>query len=131
MLRAAGAPQTSFVGNEKAKFENTPQAQVGNLQSTVKNVVSAGTIRPGVGQLLLAPLNAALAALGTAPATAARAALEPERAGSESSHIGAAIRDLNEFIFEVRLLVILRALSATEGRILIDAANSLITALRV
>jgi hypothetical protein len=43
----------------------------------------------------------------------------------------AAIRDLNEFITTVRLFVIFRALTAAEGRILIDAANGIITALRV
>jgi hypothetical protein len=134
----SGAFQTSLAGSYNAfvaKFENDPPAQVTNLQSTVKNLVSAGTISPFVGQLLLAPLNAALADLGAGPAVAARAALVPgeaavKLAALDRSHTVAAIRDLNEFIFEVRLLVIFRALTKAEGQILIDAAESLITALR-
>jgi hypothetical protein len=122
----AGALQTSLAGSGNAfvaKFENAPSAQVTNLQNTVKNLVSAGTLSPGLGQFLLAPLNAALAALGPGPATAALAA-------SGNSHAAAAIRDLHEFIERVRLLTIFGALRRAEGRVLIDAANSLIAALR-
>jgi hypothetical protein len=110
----AGAFQTSLAGAENAfvaKFENTLQAQIGNLQDTVKNLVSAGTLNPGLGQFLLAPLNEALAAF-------------------DAGHAPAAIRELNDFIFTVRLLVILRRMTPAEGNMLIDAANSIITAIR-
>ncbi len=135
----AGAFQTTFGGGQYdafvAKFENTPQAQVTNLQNTVKNLVSAGTLNRGLGQFLLGPLNEALAALGASPAAAARASLVPAVATADSAAVrsgrtAAAIRDLNQFIFEVRLLEILRALTKAEGQILIDAAESIITALR-
>ena len=106
------------------KLAITPEAQAANLQNIVGALVSAGTLSPGQGQFLLAPLNAALAALDPAPDTAARAALD-------RGHTTAAIRELNEFIARVRLLVIFRRLEPAEGRILIDAADSIITALRV
>jgi hypothetical protein len=134
----AGAFQRSLAGSENAfvaKFENTSQAQVTNLQSTVKNLVSTGILSPGLGQFLLAPLNAALAALGSGPATAARVVLDTGDAttaiaASGTSHTAAAIADLYVFIIKVRLLVGLRALTPTEGQTLINAANSLIAALR-
>lgn len=99
----AGAFQTTFggVGNVfVAKFENTPQAQVANLANTVKALVSTGTLNPGLGQFLLAPLKAALAALGTTPATAARAASDlgdttPAPAISNGGCTAAAILDLD------------------------------------
>ena len=100
----------------------TPEAQVANLQYTVEALFPAGTINRGLGQFLLAPLNAALADLDPGHA-AARAALEPGRTT-------AAIQELNEFIGRVRLLVILRWLKPAEGRTLVDAADSIITALR-
>jgi hypothetical protein len=134
----SGAFQTSLAGSQNAfvaKFENDPQAQVTNLQSTVKNLVSAGTINSFVGQFLLAPLNAALAALGAGPGTAARAALDAGPAADirsklDRSHTAAAIRELDVFIIRVRLLVFIRTLTKVEGQILIDAAESLITTLR-
>jgi hypothetical protein len=64
-----------------------------------------------VGQLLLASLNAALRTLDAGRATEA-------------------IRLLEGFISEVRRLVILGRLTPAEGNILIDAANSIITAIR-
>jgi len=106
------------------KLAIAPEAQVANLQNIVEALTSAGTLSPGLGQFLLAPLNAALADLDPAPASAVRAALD-------RGHTAAAIRELNEFIGRVRLLVIFRRLKPAEGRILIDAANSIITALRV
>ena len=109
----AAAFQTTFGGASDvfvAKFENKPQAQVANLADAVKAFMSTGTLNPGLGQYLLAPLNAALAALGGGSAIAA-------------------IRDLQEFIAQVRLLVVFRVLTATEGQTLINAANSVITAL--
>ena len=42
----------------------TPQAQVANLQNTVEALVSAGTLSPGLGQFLLAPLNACAGRFG-------------------------------------------------------------------
>jgi hypothetical protein len=121
-----GAFQTSLQGLTNAfvaKFENSAQAQVTNLESTVENLVSTGAINPFVGHFLLAPLNAALEALGPDPATAATAA-------SGRRRTAAAIADLNEFIIEVRVVVLLRALNAAEGHTLINAANSLIGELR-
>lgn len=108
-----------------AKIGNTSQAQVGNLQSTVKNLVSAGTLGPTMGEFLLGPLDAAMAALGD-PGHATNALRAEDRSPTR-----AAIRDLEIFIERVQLLVIFRRLRAAEGRILIDAANSLIAALRV
>jgi len=103
----------------------TPQAQVANLQNIVEALVSAGTLNPGLGPFLLAPLNAALADLDPGhDAAATRAALH-------RGHTAAAIRELNEFIGRVRLLVIFRWLNRAEGRILIDAADNIIKALRV
>jgi hypothetical protein len=93
-----------------AKFTATPQAQISDLQNTVEALVSTRTLSPVQGQFLLAPLNEALAALGPAAA--------------------AAIRDLDEFIGRVRLLVLFRQLSPTEGRTFIDAAESIISTLR-
>jgi hypothetical protein len=110
----ARAFQTSLAGTYNAfvaKFENTPQAQVTNLQSTVKNLVSTGTLNAGLGQFLLAPLNAALAA-------------------ANAGRTGAAVRDLDAFIIDIRFLVIIRQLTPTEGQTLINAANSLIAELR-
>ena len=109
----AGAFQTAFGGASDvfvAKFENTPQAQVANLANAVKALISTGTLNPGLGQFLLVPLNAALAA-------------------SDGGHAMAAVRDLSEFIALVRFPPIFRALTATESQTLINAANSLITAL--
>ena len=134
-----GAFQTTLAGRTDAfvaKLATTPQAQVANLENTVQALVSAGTISPFLGQFLLAPLNAALAALGFGHAAAARPALDPGFATTaltamRSGRTAAAIRDLDQFIFEVRLLEILRALTKAEGQILIDAAESIITALRV
>ena len=87
-----------------------PQAQIANLQNRVKARVSAGTLNVGLSQLLLAPLNESLVALDTGQATAA-------------------ILDLNNFIFTIRFLAIVRQLTPAEGNALIDAANSIITAL--
>ena len=89
----------------------TAQAQIANLQNTVKALVSARILSPSLGQYLLAPLNAALAAL-------------------DPSHTAAAIQDLREFVTRVQLLVIFRQLKPAEGQSLVDAANSLVTALR-
>jgi hypothetical protein len=100
-----------------------PETQVANLQNIVEALVTAGTLNPGLGRFLLAPLNAALADLDPGHAAA--------RAASERRHTAAAIRELNEFIGRVRLLVIFRRLNRAEGRILIDAADNIIKALRV
>jgi hypothetical protein len=102
----------------------TPQAQVANLQNTIEALVSAGTLNSGLRQFLLAPLNAALADLDPGHDAAVRAALD-------RGHTAAAIRELNEFIGRVRLLLIFRWLKPAEGRILIDAADNIIKALRV
>jgi hypothetical protein len=109
-----GAFQTSLAGGQNAfvaKFENTLEAQIVNLQNTVKGLVSTGTLSAGSGQLLLRPLIAALAAVN-----AGRTAV--------------AVRDLDAFIRDIRLLVILRRLTPTEGQTLINAANRLIAELR-
>jgi len=106
------------------KLAIAPETQAANLQNIVEALVTAGTLNPGLGPFLLAPLNAALADLDPAPASAVRAALD-------RGHTAAAIRELNEFIGRVRLLVIFRQLNPAEGRILIDAADNIITALRV
>ena len=109
----AAAFQTTFGGVSDvfvAKFENKPQAQVANLANAVKALVSTGTLSPGLGQFLLAPLDAALSA-------------------SDGGRALAAIRDLQEFIAQVRPLVNFRALTPAEGQTLINAANSVITAL--
>jgi hypothetical protein len=126
----------------------TPQAQISVLQNTVQDLVSAGTLSPGQGQFLLAPLNEALAALGPATATAVQPAsnssrgevapaslddpgdARAERITTNRGHAAAAIRDLEEFIGRVRLLMFFRRLSPTEGRTLIDAAESIISTLR-
>jgi uncharacterized repeat protein (TIGR03803 family) len=89
---------------------NTPQAQIVNLENTVNALVSDGTINPALGQRLLAPLSAALRAL-------------------DAGHATEAIRHLDGFIIEVRLLVILGRLTPAVGSTLIAAANSIITAL--
>ncbi len=60
-----------------AQFTAAPQGQVSNLQNTVGDFVSAGILSPGQGQFLLAPLNAALAALGPATDSAAQPASNP------------------------------------------------------
>jgi hypothetical protein len=124
-------------GNQGAAyvFSNSPQAQIANLENTVKALVTAGTLSPGLGQFLLGPLNAALAALDPAPTNATPAALESghvtaARPAPDRRHTAAAIRELNEFILRVRLLVIFRALKPAEGRTLIDAAESIIASLR-
>jgi hypothetical protein len=130
-----------------AKVAITPEEQVANLQNTVMRLVSDGTLGAGLGQFLLAPLNTALAALGSGPATGTVAAIDPGQATGRAAfdhgpatlapaalnhrHIAAAIRDLNEFIGRVRLLVLFRRLKPAEGRILIALANGIITALRV
>jgi hypothetical protein len=107
------------------KLAIAPETQVANLQNIVEALVSAGILNPGRGQFLLAPLNAALADLDPGhDAAATRAALH-------RGHTAAAIRELKEFIGRVRLLVILRRLKPAEGRILIDAADNIIKALRV
>jgi len=135
----AGAFQTSLAGTLNAfvaKFENTPRAQVANLANTVKALVIAGSLNLRLSQFLLAPLNAALTALGDPSQEAAsRAALEPSyatdsQAASDGGRTMAAVQDLGEFIARVRLLVIFRALTTAEGQTLINAANSLIAALR-
>jgi len=105
------------------KLAIAPETQVANLQNIVEALVSAGILNPGRGQFLLAPLNAALADLDPGH-TAARAALD-------RGHTAAAIRNLDEFIGRVRLLMLFRHLSHAEGRILIDAADDIIKALRV
>jgi hypothetical protein len=129
-----------------AAFAVTPQGQVSNLQNTVEDLVSAGTLSPGQGQFLLAPLNAALAALG--PASVALTASDPgprdaslpklhnptgaaaERIATNRGHTRATIRDLEEFIGRVRVLVLFRQLSQRDGGKLPDAAESIIRALR-
>ncbi|MGO8734753.1 MAG: hypothetical protein ACLQVM_18410 [Terriglobia bacterium] len=126
----------------------TPRAQITVLQNTLEDLVSAGTLRPGQGQFLLAPLNEAMAALGLATATDARPPSNPsrgevapaslddpgdtmaERINTNRGHAAAAIRDLEEFIGRVRLLMFFRRLSLTEGRTLIDAAECIICTLR-
>ena len=131
-----------------AQFTVAPQGQVSNLQNTVQDFVSAGMLSPGQGQFLLAPLNAALAALGPANASAALTASDPgpgdaalpklhdpagataERIATNRGHAAAAIRDLEEFIGRVRLLMLLRRLSHADGGTLIDAAESIIRTLR-
>ena len=130
-----------------AKVAITPEEQVANLRNTVMRLVSDGTLGAGLGQFLLAPLNTALAALGSGPATGTAAAIDPSQATGRAAfdhgpatlapaalvrrHTAAAIRDLNEFIGRVRLLVLFRRLKPAEGRILIALANGIITALRV
>jgi len=109
-----GAFQTSLAGPQNtfvAKFKNSPREQIANLQNTVKKLVSAGTLNPGLEELLLAPLNAALAAVN-------------------AGRTGGAVSDLDAFIFDVRLLVAIGRLTPTEGQTLINAANSLIAELR-
>jgi hypothetical protein len=111
----AGAFQTTLAGPLNAfvaKLATTPQAQVANLQITVEALVSSKTLSPIAGRFLLAPLNAALAEL-------------------QHGHATAAIGELNGFITEVRLLVVLRGLTAAEGHNLIEAAESIISALKV
>jgi len=104
---APPAAEVTFV----AKFENTPQAQVSNLESAVKTLVSTGTLNAGLGQVLLPPLNAALAVVN-------------------AGRPGAAVPDLEVFIINIRTLVLARQLTTTEGQTLINAANSLIAELR-
>jgi hypothetical protein len=131
-----------------ATFAVTPQVQVSNLQNTVEDLVSAGTLSPRQGQFLLAPLDAALAALGPASDSAALAASDPSRGDAalpklhdpadaaagrivtNRSHAVAAIRDLEEFIGRVRLLMFSRQLNHAEGGTLIDAAEIIIRTLR-
>src|SRR5208282_6436894 len=109
-----------------ATFAVTPQGQVSNLQNTVGDLVSAGTLSPRQGQFLLAPLDAALAALGPASDSAALTASDPSRGDAalpklhdpadatagrmitNRSHAGAAIRGLEEFIGRVQLLMLSR-----------------------
>jgi len=139
---------TQTVGLTGTGTPSTPQEQISSLQTTVGGLVSAGTLSPGQGQFLLSPLNAALAALGSATATAAQPASNPsggevapaslndpgdataERITTNRGHVAAAIRDLEEFISRVQLLMSFRRLSRKEGRTLIDAAESIINALR-
>jgi len=131
-----------------AQFTVAPQGQVSNLQNTVEDLVSAGTLSPGHGQFLLAPLNGALAALGPASDSAALAASDPGRADvalpklhdsagaaaeqivTNRGHAEAAIRDLQEFIGRVQLLMLSRQLNHADGGTLIDAAKSIIGTLR-
>ena len=101
-----------------ATFAVTPQGQVSNLQTSVEDLVSAGTLTPAQGQFLLAPLNAALAALGAASISTNR------------GHTTAAIRDLDQFIGRVRVLTSSRQLSQAVGGTLIDVAESIIRTLR-
>jgi hypothetical protein len=102
---------SSNVAFQVTNLEITPEEQIAILQDTVEALVSAGIINTRVGQLLLASLNAALRTLDAGRATEA-------------------IRLLEGFISEVRRLVILGRLTPAEGNILIDAANSIITAIR-
>jgi hypothetical protein len=117
-----------------AKFTATPQAQISDLHNLVDDLVSARTLSPGQGQFLLAPLNEALAALGPAAAPAVQPAASipspGEVAPANRGHAAAAIRDLEEFIGRVRLLMLLRRLSHADGGTLIDAAESIIRTLR-
>jgi uncharacterized repeat protein (TIGR03803 family) len=101
----------SNVAFQVTSLENTPQAQIAILENTLEALVSGGTISAGVGRLLLAQLNGALAALN-------------------AGHATEAIGELNGFIVTVRLLVILRQLTPAGGNILIDAAHNIITAVR-
>jgi hypothetical protein len=101
-----------------ATFAVTPQGQVTNLQNGVEDLVSAGTLSPAQGQFLLAPLNAALTALGAAGISTNR------------GQTTAAIRDLEEFIGRVRVLTLSGQLSRTVGGALIDVAESIIRTLR-
>ena len=138
---------TQTVGLTGAGVPSTPQAQVSNLQNTVGGLVSAGTLSPGQGQFLLAPLDAALEALGPATNSAALTASNPdrgeaalprlhdpaatsERITTNRGHDRAAIRDLEDFSGRVRLLMLLRRLSHAEVATLIDAAESIIKTLR-
>jgi hypothetical protein len=123
-----GWPTQAFV----AKFGVSSWSQTAALENQVLTLIDSGTLSTGVGQYLLAPLYAALAALGDpSEETAARAASE---AGRDSSELAAvrcrqverAIHDLDEFIERVQLLVIFRKLKPSEGRILIDAADKII-----
>jgi hypothetical protein len=77
----------------------------------VKTLVSTGTLNAGLGQLLLTPLNIALAAVS-------------------AGRTGAAVPDLEVFIINIRSLVLARLLTTAEGQTLINAANSLIAELR-
>jgi len=147
-ITGAYADPNGMLHGYVAQFTATPQAQVSNLQNTVGDFVSAGTLSPGQGQFLLAPLNAALAALGPATDSAALTASDPgqraaalprlhgpagataERIATNRGHDRAAIRDLEEFIGRVRLLMLLRRLSHADGGTLIDAAESIIRTLR-
>jgi uncharacterized repeat protein (TIGR03803 family) len=88
-----------------------PGAQVANLETTVNALVSTGTLNAGTARILLAPLNAAIAALN-------------------AGRTPAAILELDGFVLEVRLLVVLRRLTPAEGGTLINDANSIITTIR-
>jgi hypothetical protein len=123
-----GWPTQAFV----TRIGVSPQAYVAALENQVLTLVDSGTLSTGVGQYLLAPLNAALAALGDPSGeTAARAAFE---AGHDSSELAAvrcrqverAIQDLDAFIERVQLLVIFHKLKPSEGRTLIDTAKNII-----
>jgi hypothetical protein len=91
-------------------FTLPAQEQIANLENAVSALVSAGTLNPSLGQSLLAPLNAALEDL----------------AGGQTT---IAISELNVFIRQVRDLVLTRRLTTAEGQSLINAAQSIITAL--
>jgi uncharacterized repeat protein (TIGR03803 family) len=125
-----GGVLNSNVAFQVAPLANTPQTQIVNLQNTVTSLVSDGTLNPGLGQFLLSPLDGALDDLDPAPA--ALADLDGgHAAAARTGHARAAIQELEEFIGRVQLLVILRRLKPAEGRILIDAAESIIRVLRV
>ena len=109
-----GAFQTSPPGYRNAfvaKLAITPQAQIANLENTVKGLVSARTLNPGAGLSLLAPLKEALASL-------------------DHGRASGAILELNAFVNDVRLLINRHALGTSEGKSLMDAAESIIAALR-
>ena len=98
--------QNAFV----AKLAITTQAQIVDLERSVQALVSTGTLSPGLGQSLLAPLNATMAAVAH---------------GNDETAIG----ELNTFITRVQSMVSGGVLLSTEGSFLIGAANSIITAL--
>jgi hypothetical protein len=108
-----GAFQTSRAGYQSAfvaKLATTTQAQIVDLERSVQALVSTGFLTPGEGQSLLAPLSATMAAVAH---------------GNDDTAIG----ELNTFITRVQSMVSGDVLSSTEGSFLIDAANSIITAL--
>jgi hypothetical protein len=137
-----GAFQTSLTGYADAFITqytavgNTPEAQIVNLQDVVKGLITSGALSPALGQSLLVPLNNALSALGDlGPATAVSAASDSTPDSASATALGrkgarAAILDLEIFIDRVRILVIFGKLKSSEGRVLINAAESIIETLR-